>query len=175
MKVGIKQIIKGLEYHYNNYKKLSEKLHDIDYKGELTVQDRCVRLSENADIYKAMQHEAIAYLNRMGQFYYFAISNKVKRKIRDPKKMIPTIIYFMPFRHKQSAHRGSDYPREDDNQFAMLQLNRVFSSSIVRIEQNVVFQIFLGKAFEDVRQLDILKEHKKIINEAIELLSSFNI
>ncbi len=170
MKVGIGQILKGLEYHFNRYKQFSEKLYNIDYSNKLTSKKRKSQRIHNHIIYSDMNHEVIAYLNRMGQFYYFANSYEVGEKIKNVEELIPTIVKFIDFRHKQSAHRGTDKQRDGDNSFIMLQFNKVFSGDmVVRIEQNVVYQLFSGTT--NSLQLDLLKEHSKIISEAEELLS----
>jgi hypothetical protein len=44
-------------------------------------------------------------LNRPGQFYYFAKSSFTSAKVSDPEGRLPTIMRFLPFRNKHTAHR----------------------------------------------------------------------
>jgi hypothetical protein len=76
-------------------------------------------------------HEAVAYVNRMGQFYYFIKSNLVTRALGggDALASIPTITKYVVFRNKYSAHRSIDFPRDESEETQLLQalsLSRVW-------------------------------------------------
>ena len=58
---GSLDILQGLEYHYNNFLEHLRALAAKDHLGDDRMLD----------------HEAVAYLHRLGQFYYFAQSLKL--------------------------------------------------------------------------------------------------
>jgi hypothetical protein len=64
---------------------------------------------------QTLNHEAVAYINRFGQFYYFAKSVFVGTAIADSAALIPTISKYMLFRHKNSAHRSIDAPQGESD------------------------------------------------------------
>jgi hypothetical protein len=94
---GAVEMLSGMEYHASN----------------IVVGCRalaCGGLSNELFLY----HEVNAYLNRLGQFYYFTQSDLVKRVLVDPVVTIPIIRKFVVFRHKYAAHRSIDMPRKED-------------------------------------------------------------
>ncbi|MFT5852406.1 MAG: hypothetical protein ACI87J_002382 [Colwellia sp.] len=84
---GVKFMIKGLEYHYENYM-IQTKNHEKYY----------------------WFHEVVAYLNILGQIYYFFKSDY----ICVTEVEIPNILKIIPLRMKYSAHRSVDAPRMKD-------------------------------------------------------------
>lgn len=94
--VGAVEMIAGLDYHHDNIVRLSEQLAT----GVAT---------DEIDLY----HEAVAYLNRMGQFYYFVKSRFVARAVSRASDQIPTIQKFVVFRMKNAANRSIDAPRDE--------------------------------------------------------------
>lgn len=101
---GAIEMLSGLEYHHDNVVRLSQRLAD----GEAL---------DEAFLY----HEAVAYVNRLGQLYYFARSALIARAINDPLELIPTIRKFLPFRMKHAAHRSLDAPRSETEDTQILQ------------------------------------------------------
>src|SRR5260370_19352727 len=95
--IGAIEMLAGLEYHHDNIVRRSAAL------GAGGDQDET-----------RLYHEAVAYVNRMGQFYYFAKSELVSQAVPDSVSSIPTIAKFMVFRMKHTAHRSMDVPREQD-------------------------------------------------------------
>jgi len=155
-------MIDGLEYHYNNFL----ALHKTNCKS---VNKNIPMWTPNENISKQMKHEIIAYLNRMGQFYYFAVSNEVKKEIINPLQYIPTINHFIPFRHKQTAHNGPDKSKGENNIW-MNQLDKCFSDQAIFFDKHLTFQIISNKKNENIT-LDLMEVHNKIISEANRLLS----
>jgi hypothetical protein len=101
--LGAIEMMEGMEYHHDNFVRIC---------GQLANGARLDRISLN--------HEAVAYVNRMGQFYAFATSKWVKKTfIRDPSSLIPTIGRLIVFRRKHAAHRSIDAPRPDDTEDLM--------------------------------------------------------
>ncbi|HLD17740.1 MAG TPA: prolipoprotein diacylglyceryl transferase [Patescibacteria group bacterium] len=162
-KTGASFLIEGIKYHYGNFEKFSQEL-------EKKVNNSDLFVFENQDIINKMKHEAVAYINRIGQFYYFAKGETVKNKLGDPKKTIPTISSFIGFRHKYSAHRAVD-KSEGENPIFMNQLNRSFSTQAVFMNGRLIFQIIANPNFKKNRTFDILVENKKIVREAESLIS----
>jgi hypothetical protein len=64
-------MMEGLEYHHDNIIRITGALANGDDVSE-----------------KGVDHEAIAYLNRVGQFYYFAKSYFVRSAITDFRALI---------------------------------------------------------------------------------------
>jgi hypothetical protein len=94
---GAIEMLEGLEYHCDNIVRFSDDLA----KGEKVPETH-------------INHEAIAYINRLGQFYYFAKSDFVRVAVPDFAATIPTLCKFMVFRNKNTAHRSIDAPKPDD-------------------------------------------------------------
>jgi len=107
--VGVSEMISGMEYHHVNFCELVKRLQGKDDEAR-----------------PLMRHEAVAYLNRLGQFYYFATSDFVTDLVGDQEGAMPFILKIIPFRHKHSARRSIDFPRGEtpeiqDSQSMMLQ------------------------------------------------------
>ena len=60
---GAVDMMHGLDYHYNNFMLITKRLSE----------------GEEGDLPHHLGHEAVAYVNRLGQFYYFADSSAVTR------------------------------------------------------------------------------------------------
>jgi hypothetical protein len=101
---GTIDMTSGLEYHYANFMDTVSRLSELPFVSDETNR------SENS-----LRHEIIAYLNRMGQFYHFAKSSFVTRRIPNALDFIPTISKFKVFRDQHSAHRSIDYPHKEDS------------------------------------------------------------
>lgn len=95
---GVVSMLSGLTYHHDNFvayqRKLERKFHND---------------------YAPLKHEAVAWVNRVGQLYYFAKSNLVQSMLG--VVAIPAIESVMPFRNKHVAHRSFDVPRKEDNSY----------------------------------------------------------
>lgn len=94
--LGAIEMLDGLDYHAENF------VRTLQESG-----DEALSSDSRAD------HEAIAYLNRMGQFCAFAGSEFVRSELESSDQLIPTFKKFINFRHKISAHRAIDSPRRD--------------------------------------------------------------
>lgn len=96
--LGAIEMIAGMEYHRDNF---------VRY---------CVEISKGHNQHERhLRDEAVAYLNRMGQFNKFATSNFVKNHInQDVKRLTPTIQKLKVFRDKHVAHRSIDAPFPND-------------------------------------------------------------
>jgi len=94
-------MLEGMDYHFANMCRVIEGM-----RQNATL--------DNPIIDSSFCHEAVAYLNRMSQFYYFAKSRFVTQIIGNQKQHLRTIENLLPFRHKHTAHRSIDRPENDD-------------------------------------------------------------
>tara|TARA_R110000796_G_scaffold37722_4_gene95366 strand:+ start:273903 stop:274508 length:606 start_codon:yes stop_codon:yes gene_type:complete len=88
--LGALDIIEALDYHFYNFIKLK-------------------------DSEKKPNHEIVAYLNRLGQFYYFIKSDFVNKIVPNAITFTPKIEELKIFRMKNTAHRSIDYPKNEDS------------------------------------------------------------
>ncbi len=88
-------ILSGIEYHQNRFVEGISKL-PTDIPRD----------------FSSVMHEAVAWVNRVGQFYYFKSSALVVNHGSVPAT--PTIDSIMIFRDKHTAHRSADKPRYED-------------------------------------------------------------
>ena len=98
--VGAIEMLSGLEYHQSNIVRLGHLLASAPWQD-------AIREEYETNVF----HEAVAYVNRMGQFYYFARSACVRKALSGAAAHIPTIEKFIGFRMKYTAHRSIDAPR----------------------------------------------------------------
>ena len=90
-----------MEYHHENAMGLVLRLAEIPLMSD-----------DGENIRNRLRHEVVAYLNILGQFFYFSKSDFVSKRVRDFEPIIPTITKFVRFRMKHSAHRSLDWPRK---------------------------------------------------------------
>jgi hypothetical protein len=93
---GAITMIGGMEYHHDNFLDWVTAIQSGDHYGT-----------------DPLIHEAVAYLNRMGQFAAFVRSTFAKRAVRDFRTATPTIARLLVFRNKHSAHRSLDVPQSE--------------------------------------------------------------
>lgn len=96
---GAADMLGGMQYHYQQF------LRVIRAKACGAVEARA----------PDERYEAVAYLNRIGQFYYFVRSEFVKDLVSDALSAVPSLNRLIPFRHKYTAHRAMDAPRSDSD------------------------------------------------------------
>jgi len=94
---GAVTMLKGLDYHHDRFIEIVGRLA----AGTLHIDETAI-------------HEAVAYVNRAGQYYYFAKSDLVKRQGQHPP--IPDLNALIHFRHKHTAHRSIDKPEKSDTE-----------------------------------------------------------
>ena len=182
---GAIEMLSGLEYHHDNVVRISGGLG----AGEI-VDETC------------LYHEAVAYMNRLGQFYYFAKSSLVSRCVNDLTERIPSILKYLPFRMKHAAHRSIDHPRDEPEDVQLLQttaMARFFGrimlrrpgaealaptapdirslADIVRLNQRMWHENYVAfQIYDDATQSHlhfVLEiEHPRISREAFGLLDS---
>lgn len=99
--VGVKSILSGLDYHYNGFMEMLRRLE-----------------RPPGPAFEAVRHEAVAWLNRVGQLYYFLKSKLVSDRLSDIQ--MSAIDAVMPFRQKHTAHRSIDAPKKEDSPASQL-------------------------------------------------------
>lgn len=181
--VGAIDMMRGLDYHHERFCTIVSEIAKLPF---LDVQ------CEQKKLY--LVHEAVAYINRLGQFYHFASSDFVKTRVSDWDKIIPTIIDYKKFRDKHSAHRSLDKPRKEDSShlqqvhaWAISSISgNLFSPKPGKVAPMTLEYIFSGKRWTDsylnfqlignsvtdTHNLSIEREHPLFINEAYKLISS---
>jgi hypothetical protein len=110
---GAVEMMQGLTYHHSRFMSLVEGC----YTTVPTIQTA-----------GALRHEAVAYLNRLGQFWSFSKSDLVKEYCPSPEEILPTISKLIVFRNKHTAHRSIDNPKPEDT--ISLQVMNAISLSI---------------------------------------------
>lgn len=163
-------IIKGLEYHYSNYIQLNRKYILLKQVNK-DISDFAVNC---VPVIEMMKHEIVAYLNRLGQFYYFTTSEQNKEILDNAKNLIPKITYFMPFRNKYSAHRAVDVLKPNDQIINMHGLDMSFSFVSLFMGNRLIFHLILDQTKNDVRKFDICSEHDHIIEETSKIMDILN-
>ena len=63
------------------------------------------------------KHEAVAYLNRLGQLYAFIKSDFTKKFNLEPKAILPKLDELYIFRRKNTAHRSLDAPQNEPKEY----------------------------------------------------------
>ena len=95
--MGAVQMLSGLDYHFQQFTAALRR------DGTILPRD-----------FSAIRHEAIAWINRLGQFHFFARSKLLIGHVNGG--VTPTIDSLMLFRNKHAAHRSIDKPRPEDSQ-----------------------------------------------------------
>ena len=108
--VGAIKMMEGLDYYYDNY---------IENK---------IKNSENKF------HDLTAYINRLGQFYYFVkcgISNTI---LKNGLSEIPLICKLISIRMKNTAHLSLDCPKGEKIEYRKRQAMMFWGFNIILIE-----------------------------------------
>jgi len=178
--VGAIDIMHGLEYHYNHFCAIVNAIANLPLLDAMSEHNK-----------RFLIHETVAYLNRLGQFYYFSSSSFTKDRVTNWQEIVPTIIKYVRFRHKHSAHRSIDKPMMEDNPH----LQKVHAWALSSIgglllapkpgrtslpdlinnpekiwnESYICFQL-MGDDVNDTINLSIEREHPVFIGEAYDLI-----
>lgn len=161
--IQVKYIIYGLTYHFSNIQKLYSSFR----------MSSSEHLLERYDITRAIKHEAVAYLNRLGQFHIFAKSDRVKHILSATEVDLKFIKDLYIFRRKQTGHRASDMPFKDDDHYDIINLDKLFSYGTATINNVIIFDIYYknkkgGVSFEP------LQDHAKVMLEINSFFEKLN-
>jgi YHS domain-containing protein len=161
--IQAKYMVDGLTYHFSNIERLYSSFKTSNNKHLINCEEISI----------AIKHEVVAYLNRLGQFYFFAKSKRVKDLLSNPLSDLEFIDRIIVFRMKQTAHRASDAPKSDDKYYDIESLDKRFSSGSLTINDNLIFDIYLTEKKEHI-SFDPLKEHKKVMQEINDFFEKLN-
>ena len=111
----------------------------------------------------ALHHEAVAYLNRLGQFVYFA-------KAMELEAMCPRAKELLSFRNKHTAHRSINYPRNEP--FELQEMHAMaFNFGQLNNGSFPIFQIYdQGHHIN----FHMREDHTVLMDEAMALLQSLH-
>ena len=167
-------MIEGLVHHYRSFVSHHRKLNAFisavrkeTRKGSVVFSSggyavRGLTQKERAAA-RACAHEAIAYLNRLGQFYYFAKSTRINRAVE-----LHRVTELMPIRMKFAAHRSIDAPRGESENVLRNQAfsfaHNIFSS------QGIEFEFFTD---DGAIRFRLQEEHPVVIEECFAVLQHF--
>lgn len=150
--IGALDSMDGLDYHFGRLVTLEKQDNETDEIHELT-----------------------AYLNRLGQFFYFIKSKFSRSLISDPLTLTPKTCELIEFRKKVTAHRSNDYPRNEPESLRKRQsITFMTFAPYIRIEGNKK-QYWLPVNESSNPESNFLyfephKDHHIIMNETYELL-----
>ena len=97
---GAIDMMRGLEYHHGRFMTVVNALA----AGDPTHDDEPLR------------HDAVAYINRAGQFHRFTRSKIVRDLVPDCAALVPKSTHLTKFRDKHTAHRSIDAPYAEDTE-----------------------------------------------------------
>ncbi len=107
----------------------------------------------------AARHEAVAYINRVGQLAYFFKSDWFGHSVQEKliASKIPTILALQPIRNKFTAHRQFDSPRKDDCK--SLGLNQLGLRHGIAYKIGKPYEARIEYQFPTKQRDDLLKKH----------------
>ena len=168
-------MLSGLDYHHSRfmagvaqlapyYQRMSalmKRAADQSQGGTVSLP-----ISTNCEVsyLDACEHEAIAYLNRLGQFWYFARAMKLQA-------LLPRAGRLLPFRHRHGAHRSIDMPGHEapeSREFDAMAFNFVRSTQ----DSFPVFHIDGNEGHVTFRMCD---DHPVIMDEAMQLFQRIHV
>lgn len=170
--LGAVQTLCGLDYHHDQFihylgrlatylkrkKAFMDGLKDIPSGSK--VSPPFPTSTERAHL-TAFRHEAIAYLNRLGQFYYFAKSKKLDHILVRSNELLV-------FRHKHTAHRSIDQPKGEP--LTLREMHAMaFDFHVWNADSFPVFQINDG---EQHIFFHMKNDHPLIMEEVFRLLQT---
>jgi hypothetical protein len=165
----------GLDYHHGNfldrvnhlapfYERLEARLrHLMEHRPGEPPPFPMATDAERA-IFDTLDHEAFAYLNRLGQFHTFAKASSVEH-------LIPRASELMLFRHKHTAHRSIDAPKAEDDPRLQEAHALAFGFGRLSVGSFPVFQIYDHQRFVQFHMRD---DHPVIMRQALDALQAIH-
>lgn len=154
--IGAITMLEGLDYHYSRFVELVNRLGPY-FSGQL-VQRLFPTATETEDL-NSLDHETVAYLNRLGQFHTFAKAHKLAPRLLKTHEL-------MVFRNKHTAHRSIDAPR-GESQYE--QEYQAMAFGFYRLTRGgfPTYQMPSGKKHHE---FDMRRDHPLVMQEAIDVL-----
>ena len=169
--VGAVAMLEGLDYHYAQFMELVNRLGPyysrvLGLAEDLSSQSnqsapRLFPTATETEYLTALDHESVAYLNRLGQFHAYA-------KTRGLATRLATARELMIFRNKHTAHRSIDMPRGESKQEQEYQ---AMAFGFYRLTRGgfPTYQIISGKMR---REFQMHRDHPIVMQEAVDALFS---
>ena len=111
-------------------------------------------------------HDAVAYINRLGQFYAFA-------KAKSQNQHLVRAAELLIFRNKHTAHRSIDDPRKEDDYMSMWSQAVSMGGFYYMIsEDGPIFTI--PDAQSNWQEFNILKDHPLLLSECMATLEAIS-
>lgn len=165
---GILYIVGGLEYHSKKIKNYERAACRAQLKLEKArdYSEKSFRAARSPLL--SMEHESVAYINRLGQLAHLFTSDWFKENIKDKliASKIPSILALQPLRNKYTAHRQQDRPHNDDS--PSLGQNQDRLMSILANNKWLQFQ------FATHQRDKLLKDHHPAAVQGIEIFGTKN-
>lgn len=168
--IGIPDMVNGLEYHYKKFQQL-ENTQRRHLQNKFNTQ-MLYPTTNNAI------HEAVAYLNRVGQLHTLLTSKWFKNYISEAElsQLCPTLLAVMPLRNKHTSHRSIDDPINEDD------YKQAFAASIPLIvtwqgksslergkidvsTSNICYSLQISRHAPKNRSLILTKHHANPVSE----------
>lgn len=170
--VGAVTMLEGLDYHYARFMKLVDRLEpyyslflgraagDLPDQSSELARPRFPTATEIEDL-NALDHESVAYLNRLGQFHTYAKARGLAARLAKTQEL-------MVFRHKHTAHRSIDAPQGESPQERE---NQAMTFGFYRLTRGgfPTYQIISRKRHHE---FDMRRDHPTVMQEAIDVLFS---
>lgn len=149
-------MVKGLEYHYENFKRL---VVGVTFPPSGMCSDADTALIEQAKL------EVIAYINTIGQLYYWAEDYR--------ETSAPTIIRITEsFRHKYTAHVSTHKKKKSDSDIERaLHLFAFAGGSLWDGDGNLLLQIQKNQG--EAINFNLVAEHSVIMEEVQAVFEEF--
>ncbi len=165
--IGAVTMLEGLDYHYSRFMELMKRLDryfsyrrvPLSAHSNESLQRLLPTPIETEDL-NGLDHESVAYLNRLGQFHTFAKAHGMAARL-------PKMHELMVFRNKYSAHRSIDAPRGESQYEREYQAMAFGFYRIITREGFPTYQMPSGKKHHE---FDIYHDHPIIMQEAIDAL-----
>lgn len=164
----------GLDYHHNHFISQFHQLASYYKRHESYLRDSMNGHRSNLpypnsteaerQILNSLEHEAIAYINRIGQFYYFA-------EALGHQSCLLRASELMDFRNKHTAHRSIDKTRRGEAVHERMWQAMSFGFYHLSIGSFPVFQISnKGQIIE----LHMRDDHPIIMKQALSVLQAIH-
>jgi hypothetical protein len=164
---GAIDMLVELEYHFDLFTQSEHQIPAIDqYDPSVPDPDRRRHV-------EAARFEVIAYLSAVGRFHYFIKSKFFTNFISNV--VFESVERLIVFRHKYTAHRSFDLPRNDENPEESLMQARSLSSLMGEFSRTdingnraISYQIYSSKTAHVIFTPSV--DHLVIISEAYTLI-----
>jgi len=152
--------IEQLAPYYTRKKAFLEHIRELPSGSAVSPQNIFPTEIER-DHLDALHHEAVAYINRLGQFVSFAKAMKLEAMCTRAKELIS-------FRNKHTAHRSIDDPRDEPFE---LQEMHAMAFNFYQLNNGAfpIFQIYDQGHHINFHMRD---DHAVLMDEAMALLQS---